>query len=203
MDPNATELKFKYNLKFSPPLLEENYISLEKWRIIFYRMGMIGKNKTTAVSYGDLAKRILVGENEFIITGLDTGEFANLDGTQYTRVTKCDLRKKTIEGIGPIAPSKDTHIHFLLFKSCPQINFIFHIVHEPLFEHVIKNENNILVDPFNRDFEAAEISIANTIQDRSSGILALKELPNNLISFGPSAEIAGKLILDTLRESRN
>lgn len=202
MSPAPTDIKFKHNLKFSPPLLEENFIALEKWRIIFYRIGMIGQNKSEGLSYGDLSKRILVGENEFIITGANTGQFANLDGAQYTRVKKCDVRKKIIEAIGPIAPSNTTHMHFLIFKNCPQINFIFHLNHEGIYQHVKKNENQCLQDTFSKDFEAAEISISDTIQQQSSGLLALTSVPGDLICYGPSAEIAGKLVLDTLRESK-
>ena len=202
MSATPAEIKFKHNLKFSPPLLEENYIALEKWRIILYRMGMIGINKTNGLSYGDLSKRILVGENEFIISGANTGKYANLDGAQYTRVKKCDVRKKTIEAVGPIAPSSATHMHFLIFKNCPQINFIFHIKHEGIFEFIKKNENQCLQDSFSKDFEAAEISLTDVIDQKSSGLLALTSLPSELICFGPSAEIVGKLILDTLRESK-
>lgn len=202
MSPTPSEIKFKHNLKFSPPLLEENYIALEKWRIIFYRMGMIGKNKTTELSYGDLSKRILVGENEFIITGSNTGQYANLDGSQYTRVKKCDVRKKVIEAIGPIAPSQTTHMHFLIFKNCPQINFIFHLFHQPIFDFIQNKGGQCLPDTFSKDFEAAEISISDTIQQQSSGLMALTNLPGHIICYGPSAEIAGKLVLDTLRESK-
>ena len=165
-------------------------------------MGMIGTNKTNGVSYGDLSKRILVGENEFIISGANTGKYANLDGTQYTRVKKCDVRKKTIEAVGPIAPSTSSHMHYLIFKNCPQVNFIFHLKHEGIFDFVNKDENQRLEDTFSKDFEAAEISLSNIIEQKSSGLLALTSLPHELICFGASAEIVGKLVLDTLRESK-
>ena len=191
--------KFKFNLKFSPALHEDNYISLEKWRIILYRMSMIGEYKTKELSYGDLSKRILVGEDQFIITGNGTGMYANLDGTQYSRVLKCDLKRLTVEATGPIAPSAQSYLHFLFYKTCPQINFLFQIEHSDLASFMQQGDfTKLTTDP---DFDIMAQQIQSKIGDQSSGIIVTEQ--NQILSFGPTPELAGKLVLETLKNSKN
>lgn len=198
---SSSPVKFKFNLKFSPALHEDNYLSLEKWRIILYRMGTIGEYKSNSVSYGDLSKRILVGENQFIISGNETGKYANLDGSQYSRVLKCDLKKLNIDASGPIAPSNNSYLHYVLYESCPQINFIFQIDHQGLAEYLEKqNFDSLEIGP---DFEQLKQDVQSTIGEKPSGIMLVKSEPHQIITFGATAEIAGKMILETLKESKN
>lgn len=194
--------KFKHNLKFSPALHEDNYLSLEKWRVILHRMNLIGENKKDGSEFGNLSKRILVGEDQFIINGFQTGPLANLDGYHYTRVIKCDLNKMIIEASGPIAPSNQAFLHFILYNSCPQINFIFHITSAALWSYLLK-ESETTFDLDNSPPSSSTLEVAkNCISQKPSGILALSQHQDRVIAFGPTTDITGKLILETLKKAK-
>ena len=77
-------IKFKFNLKLTKALNEELYIQLEKWRVIFHKMGLIGEYPTNKVGYGNLSKREVSGSDAFIITGTQTGKYANRNGSYYS-----------------------------------------------------------------------------------------------------------------------
>ena len=72
-------IKFKFTLKKAPPLDEGSYIELEKWRIILFKMKLIGEYPIEKVGYGNISRKIAGTENEFIISGTQTGKYQNLN----------------------------------------------------------------------------------------------------------------------------
>src|SRR5690606_14986939 len=100
------------SLKKTPALSADEYVDVEKWRAILFRMGLVGEYPNTTVGYGNLSKKISGSDNQFIITGSQTGRFPHLNGKQYTRVLKCSPDKATIEAQGPIAPSSEAMTHY-------------------------------------------------------------------------------------------
>ena len=200
---NNSVIKYKFNLKMSSPINEEHFLELEKWRSIFHKMNLIGEYRTTKVGYGNLSKRILPNEESFIITGAGTGGYAHLSGMQYTKVTKCNLPKLTIEAVGPIAPDDETLTHHAIYLNNPHIHFIYHIHNIQLWNYMLKSgldNTDEEVDHRSLDFSNAAKVI---IQNKKQGIFALSDLEGGVIAYADTAENAGKIILETLKSSRN
>lgn len=200
--PNDGVIKFKFNLKMSSPVNEEHFLELEKWRSIFHKMGLIGEYKTTKVGFGNLSKRLLPGEDQFIITGAGTGVYPHLSGMQYTKVTKCVLSKLSIEAIGPIAPDSESLTHFAIYSKNSHIHFIFHIHNIQLWNYMLKHDLEQTAQDINHhglDFQQAA---TDCIQGKKTGILAIADLEGGIIAYADTAENAGKIILETLKQSR-
>jgi hypothetical protein len=200
--PSEGVIKFKFNLKMSSELEEDQYLDIEKWRVILFKMNLIGEYPIEKVGFGNLSKRAVIGQNEFIITGTQTGKHPNLNGRQYTKVNKCDLNKMTIDTVGPIAPSSESVTHYSIYSHCPQIHVVFHVHHKDLWEFMLKN--NFDATPKGIDYGTQDMAIAaqNCIGTNTQGIFAMSGHEDGIIAYGSTVEEAGKIILDTLKESR-
>lgn len=194
-------IKFKYNLKLGSSIEQQLYIELEKWRVLLFKMGLIGEYPIEKVGYGNLSKKV-DASNRFIITGTQTGRLSQLTGSHYTKVTKCDLHKMTVEATGPIAPSSESLTHYAIYSSCNQISTIFHIHNTALWNYMIQHdleatEKNIGYGTFEMA-EAAKKCIGN----KTSGVFVMKGHQDGIISYGSSSEEAGKQILELIKQSK-
>lgn len=195
-------IKFKFTLKKAPPLEERSYIELEKWRVILFKMGLIGEYPEEKVGYGNLSRKIAGTLGEFIITGTQTGRFPHLNGLQYTRVIKCNLGKMNVEAAGPIAPSSESLTHFAIYDSCPQINAIFHVHSKQLWQYMLDQNMDATGDDISYGTSQMAQEAKRCIGNKKSGIFAMKGHEDGVISYGASIEEAGKIILDVFKQSR-
>ena len=200
--PSEGVIKFKYNLKMGKPFEEKLYINIEKWRVILFKMNFIGEYLTEKVGYGNLSQRVQPGEMPFIITGTQTGKWPHLNGSMYTKVTNCNMSKMTIDAIGPIAPSSESVTHHAIYEYGQKINCIFHVHHSELWNYMLRN--NFDKTPPNIEYGTIEMARAmnSCINQKHSGIFVMAGHQDGIISYGSSAEEAGKILLDTLKESR-
>lgn len=195
-------IKFKFTLKKSRPLDEGSYIELEKWRVILFKMGLIGEYPEEKVGYGNLSRKIAGTENHFIITGTQTGRLAYLNGLHYTKVTKCNLAKMTVEAAGPIAPSSESLTHFAIYNACPHINAIFHVHSEKLWNYMIQNNMDSTSESISYGTQDMAEEAKKCIGNKKSGVFVMKGHQDGVISYGTSIEEAGKIILDVFKQSK-
>ncbi len=200
--PSEGVIKFKYNLKLSGALKEIDYIEIEKWRVILHKMNLIGECPTEKVGYGNLSKRALEGDNEFMITGSQTGKHAHLNGNQYVRIKKCNLKKMSLEAIGSTAPSSESLTHFAIYSTCPQINYIFHIHNKDLWKYMLANDHDKTPPEINYGTQAMADAAKECIQSKEVGIFAMEGHEDGIIAYGPNPESTGKIILSILKQSR-
>jgi ribulose-5-phosphate 4-epimerase/fuculose-1-phosphate aldolase len=196
--PTEGVIKFKFSLKRSLPLEENLYIEIEKWRALLFKMKFIGEYPIEKVGYGNLSKR--TEDNQFVITGTQTGQHANLNGSYYTLVSKCDLLKMNIEALGPVAPSSESLTHFAIYSTCPQIKYIYHVHHKDVWNFMLENDYDKTGDSI--EYGTQEMADASKlcIGTKSSGIFAMEGHEDGIIAYGTTAEETGKIILDTLKE---
>ncbi len=201
--PKEGVIKFKFNLKMAPKIEEKHFIHLEKWRAILFKMNLIGEYPIDKVGFGNLSAKVSQDSNEFIITGTQTGKYPHLNGSQYTRITKCDPKKMTIDAIGPIAPSSETITHHVIYSISSKINVVFHVHHKDLWQYMLNNGYD--KTPENVDYGTKEMAEAakKCIGDKSSGIFVMAGHEDGIVSYAPTVEEAGKIILDTLKKSRS
>ena len=195
-------IKFKFTLKKAPPLDEGSYIELEKWRVILFKMKLIGEYPIEKVGYGNLSRKITGTDNEFIITGTQTGKFSNLSGLQYTRVVKCNLAKMNVEAAGPTAPSSESLTHYAIYNACPHINAIFHVHSKELWQYMIDKGMDATSESISYGTTQMATEAKKCIGNKKSGVFVMKGHEDGVISYGTSIEEAGKIILDTFKQSR-
>jgi hypothetical protein len=193
-------IKFSFSLKKTGPLLPESYLDIEKWRVLFYKMNLIGEYPSEKIGFGNLSKRIQKGKDEFIITGSQTGHLPHLEGHHYTKITKCIPEKNLIESIGPISPSSESMTHWSLYKNDSSANYIFHVHHNELWNFLI---NKMQFTDHNIKYGTVEMANAMMeMVNRKLKIFAMGGHLDGVIAYGPTADEVGKLVIDTFRMCR-
>tara|TARA_B100001971_G_scaffold215193_1_gene259974 strand:- start:60585 stop:61196 length:612 start_codon:yes stop_codon:yes gene_type:complete len=194
-------IKFKCTLKKTGALDESLFLNIEKWRTILYKISLIGEYKKEGLGYGNLSRR--VAQDEFVITGTQTGKYPNLTGHQYTRVVKCNLATMKVEATGPTNPSSESLTHYAIYSQCPQIQFVFHVHHKGLWEFMLNNGYDQTAD--NIDYGTQEMAneAIRCIGNKKFGIFAMKGHEDGVISYAQTSEDAGKILLETLKQSKS
>lgn len=192
--------KFKLTLKRMSAPQAEDVLPIEKWRAILWRLNLIGEYPSDGVGFGNLSQRLSQPKNAFIITGTQTGKYPHLKREHYTRVVSCDLQRNTCLAEGPIAPSSESLTHYAIYESHPQIGAVFHVHHTELWERLIQQGAPSVDESVAYGTKDMADAANRTINGASEGYFVMKGHQDGLVSYGPTPEIAGKILLKLYRE---
>lgn len=191
-------IKFKLTLKRAPAPEMNQVIALEKWRALFFKLALIGEYPIDKIGYGNLSSRL--SKKTFIITGSQTGHLAHLQAHHYTKVIDCDLKKGSVTAEGLIPPSSESLTHFGIYEANPNIQYVFHVHHQKLWEMLHNGPFDSINDDVAYGTQEMAEAAADLLKNKSSGIFVMKGHEDGIISYGATAEEAGKIILDLYRK---
>jgi hypothetical protein len=191
-------IKFKLTLKRAPAPEMNQVIALEKWRALFFKLGLIGEYPTDKIGYGNLSSRL--SKKSFIVTGSQTGHLAHLLAHHYTKVINCDLKKGSVTAEGLIPPSSESLTHFGIYQANPAIQYVFHVHHQKLWQMLIQNSFDYINDDVSYGTQEMANAASLLLGNKTSGIFVMKGHEDGIISYGATAEEAGKIILDLYRK---
>lgn len=190
-------IKFRFTLKRAPAPEMNQVIALEKWRALFFKLSLIGEYPIDKIGYGNLSSRLQ--KKSFIITGTQTGHLAHLQAHHYTKVIDCDLKKGLVSAEGLIPPSSESLTHWAIYEANPSIQYVFHVHHNKLW-NLLQNTD---CDAIPEDIPYGTLEMADAAQKvmagKTSGVIVMKGHEDGIISYGPTAEDAGKSLLDLYR----
>lgn len=191
-------IKFKLTLKRAPAPEQAQFIALEKWRALFYKLTLIGEYPNEKIGYGNLSSRL--PKKAFIITGSQTGHLAHLQAHHYTKVIDCDLKKGLVSAEGLIPPSSESLTHYGIYEANPAIQYVFHVHHPKLWE-ILQNGD---CDYISEDIQYGTQEMANAactlLASKTSGIFVMKGHEDGIISYATTADDAGKNLLELYRK---
>lgn len=200
MNNNRDEgvIKFKFTLKRAPAPEMNQVIALEKWRALFFKLGLVGEYPTEKIGYGNLSSRLT--KKSFLITGTQTGHLAHLQAHHYTKVIDCDLKKGSVTAEGLIPPSSESLTHFGIYEANPAIQFVFHVHHQALWKMLMDGPYDFISEDIPYGTQEMAQAASSLLSDKTSGIFVMKGHEDGVIAYGTSAEEAGKNILDFYRK---
>ncbi len=123
----------KYNLDWQetePLIPAEEFITLNTWREVLYKLEMIGINDQ-GLGFGNISVRKDRTRN-FYITGSMTGSITTLGEEHYCLVTGFDINSNALSCKGPVRASSESMTHAVVYSSRPEMNAVIHI-HHPVF----------------------------------------------------------------------
>jgi hypothetical protein len=125
-------IKFESRWKRTRALDHPEILELIKWRAPLYAAGLIGFFAESGIGYGNLSAR--AGQpGEFIVSGTQTGHFAELDNAHFSLVTRIDLANNLVCSEGASEASSESMTHAILYEMDPGIRAVVHIHHESLW----------------------------------------------------------------------
>ena len=191
-------IKFKLTLKRAPAPEMDQVIALEKWRALFFKLNLIGEYPIEKVGFGNLSSRL--SKKSFIITGSQTGHLAHLQSHHYTKVMDCDLKKGSVTAEGLIPPSSESLTHFGMYEANPAIQYVFHVHHNELWKMLNSGSFDYIDEDIPYGTQEMAMAAQELLKGKSCGIFVMRGHEDGIISYGTTAEEAGKQILDIYRK---
>ncbi|HXH29750.1 MAG TPA: class II aldolase/adducin family protein [Bacteriovoracaceae bacterium] len=176
----------------------DQVIALEKWRALFFKLALIGEYPNENIGYGNLSSRLV--KKSFIITGSQTGHLPHLQAHHYTKVIECDLKKGSVTAEGLIPPSSESLTHYGIYEANSAIQYVFHVHHQKMWELLKNGHDDFIADTVaygTQEMAEAALSLLST---KSSGIFVMKGHEDGIVSYGTTADEAGKHILELYRK---
>jgi ribulose-5-phosphate 4-epimerase/fuculose-1-phosphate aldolase len=117
--------------------IPDNYLK----KINFYRSKLIDAELIGKISngpgFGNISIRTL--QNQFIITGSDTGGIETLTKSHLSKVYNVNIDKNTVWSKGITIASSESMSHYAIYKVKPEINSVIHIHSNKLWNE-LKNK---------------------------------------------------------------
>jgi ribulose-5-phosphate 4-epimerase/fuculose-1-phosphate aldolase len=193
----------KFDLRFTPapPLPRAQLATLNAWRTILHRLGLIGQDpeRYGGVGFGNVSMRLEPGSARFIVSGSQTGALTILDERHYSVVSDFDVAANRLVAEGPVAPSSESLTHGMLYALDPGIRFVFH-AHSPAIWRAAARlglpataahaayGTPAMAEEVRRLLAAAH----------ASGVFVMSGHEDGVVSFGATAEEAGVRLIGLL-----
>ncbi len=191
-------IKFKLTLKRAPAPEMNQVIALEKWRALFFKLGLIGEYPNEKIGFGNLSSRLI--KKSFIITGSQTGHLPHLQAHHYTKVIECDLKKGSVTAEGLIPPSSESLTHYGIYEANPNIQYVFHVHHALLWEKMQQGPFDFISGDIPYGTQEMAEAAQSLLADKTSGVFVMRGHDDGIVAYASTADEAGKLLLELYRK---
>jgi len=185
------------------PIELVEYLHLENWRKKLFHRNLIGEYLEEKIGFGnmsqfyDYAHFFKAPHPQFIITGTQTGKYADLDGWFYTRVLDYDIQKLNIKVMGPLEASSEALTHAAIYSHNHKIKAVFHIHSAKIWEGMINDGKQFT----QKDIPYGTVEMAYATQEcvgnANSGIFCMKGHQDGVVAYGRSLDEVGEIILES------
>ena len=180
---------FVSNKIFSDTEIEE----LKEWSEKFQKNGLTPEVEGNYT--GNLSFRSKEG---FVITASGLKNKENLTDDCFVYVKDYDEKNNTVYFEGKKQPSSELIMHHLIYKTCEDINAVFH-GHNDV---IVKNAEKLKLPVTEKEYESGTIELAKEVLKvlGDKKVIVLKN--HGFVSLGTTMKEAGELALDTLTQSK-
>ncbi|MFC4653713.1 MULTISPECIES: class II aldolase/adducin family protein [Rheinheimera] len=119
-------IKFQLNFQPAAVLTAGQISEINAWRTLLHQLGMLGQHPKRYDNYGfgNLSQRS--GQNEFMISGTQTGGPLQLQAADYALVTKVDIGCNQLWACGDTAPSSESMTHAAIYQADARVQVVVH-----------------------------------------------------------------------------
>ena len=172
----------KFNLQWEENPFEfsdPDFLSLNSCRQNLFELGLIG-SYPDGIGFGNISIR--TKNNEFIISGSETGNYKSLLKDHYALVTDFDIKRNFVHCIGQIKASSESMSHAALYKANKAINAVLHIHHKKLWDKYL---NKFPTTDKTAEFGTPELAFEiGKLSKIAEGIIIMGGHPEGIIIYG-------------------
>ena len=202
-----TEGVIKYQLHHQTTTAnpEWDIAAINTWRTLLYQLKLIGQqaDRYMGYGYGNISQR--TQDEQFLISGTQTGGIAELSAKNYCLVKATDLINNTLYSSGPCQPSSEALSHASVYSQDKTIQCIIH-AHSPEIWKATK-ALKLACTPKDAAYGTPDMAYAIS-QLFSSGQLEQQALftmlghEDGVVSFGQNFPQAACIMISTLAMAR-
>lgn len=188
-------IKFQAKWTPTPAFPESDIRALNQWRDQMYQHHLIGAYPD-GIGFGNISQRYR--QNQFLISGSATGNFAQLGPEHFALVSHFDIERNEVTCRGPIIASSESMSHATVYQECPEVQAVIHVHHLGLWEQW---KNRLPTTRASATYGSPEMAkeirrlLRESTVRRQEKIFVMAGHIEGLIAFGESLEAAGKVIL--------
>jgi len=194
----------KYRLDYEQSeTVTENVDYLNTWRSILHGLGLIGQDSSRYAGYGfgNLSQRSQVNDNQFVISGTQTGNLEVLEQSDYVCVNHCDIDKNHVIARGPVKPSSEALTHSMFYQLEPSIQCVIHVHSPVLWRFGLDHDypvTDVSVEYGTREMatEISRLYLSGRLLQQKTLVMAGHE--DGVICFGDSVDQAGLALVTLL-----
>lgn len=178
------------------------------WRRLLFEAGAVGQDpkRYDGAGYGNLSFRLTPysaerGARSFLITGTQTGGLAQLQLSDCCAVDRYDVARNTVCSTGETPPSSESLTHGAIYDLSPAIRFVFHGHIPELWQQAgrLRLPTTRPEVAYGTPAMATEMRrLYRTTNLSEVRCLAMAGHEDGVISFGRSAEEAGRVLISFL-----
>ena len=184
---------------FIPPLPQSEYAAVERYRKICNRLNLIGAYPD-GLGFGNISQLkdysmfYRSSKPQFIITGTQTGEMADLTGEHYTRIVDFDLDEFYVTGQGVVRASSETVTHGSIYQMNPNIRAIIHFHHPLLWKHMKEANYDSTGKWVLYGTQEMAVAVKDCVGDKTQGLFVMRGHEDGGVAYGPSLNAAMNII---------
>jgi L-ribulose-5-phosphate 4-epimerase len=193
-------IKFDLYWTEGPPLPAEDLAETIRWRQKLHDLGYIGMYPD-GIGFGNISCRW--EDDRFAISGTATGGIAEIRPEHFCLVTGFDLARNRLECLGPVRASAESMTHGAVYRTSRTTASVIHIHNLSFWEKLL-----FKVPTTREEIAYGTPEMAGEIQRlfKEEGleeyrILCMAGHREGIVSFGPTAESAGRNLLDWARST--
>jgi ribulose-5-phosphate 4-epimerase/fuculose-1-phosphate aldolase len=201
-------IKFAMEHEQGSALPATELAEVNAWRRILFQLALIGQDPARYGGYGfgNISCRIPPfngGPNQrtFVISGTQTGGIPNLEPAHYTLVTGYYPMRNLLVSKGPIRPSSESLTHGMVYDLAEDAHWVLH-AHSPhiwLQAAALELPMTAADVAYGTPEMAAEVERLFAESDvRARGIFGMGGHEDGIVTFGPTAEAAGSVLINYL-----
>ncbi|WP_031433143.1 class II aldolase/adducin family protein [Methylomarinum vadi] len=202
----GTEGVIKYQLHHRDVAIDRNVstANLSAWRLILFRLNLIGQNAARygGYGYGNISERL--GNDQFIISGTQTGHLALLEPQHFAVVDRAEPGSNRLYSHGHCNPSSEALTHAILYQQNNAIGAVIH-VHCPEIWCRTKTLE-LPFTPENIPYGTVDMVVAVTNLFTQNafdqcGIFSMLGHEDGIVAFGSNITEAATLLIDKLSQA--
>jgi L-ribulose-5-phosphate 4-epimerase len=182
---------------------EDIFTQLETARAQLYELGLIGMYPD-GIGFGNISVKF--GESKsFIITGSATGQFAKLNQSHYSLVTRYDFEKNTISCSGRTKASSESLTHAAVYESLPEVGAVVHVHCLWLWEKLLNDypATSSEIEYGTPEMADAIGKLASEINGTEEKIIVMGGHREGILAFGSTLMEATSQILNIYNRYKN
>jgi len=119
------------------PLL--SLTEINAWRTIAVRLDLIGQipERYDNIGFGNISQRIDAYNDQFIISGTQTGHIEHLSPEHYCLIVKADPRQNRLQSCGLCKPSSESLTHAGIYAQSNAIQAVIHAHSPEIWQHTM------------------------------------------------------------------
>lgn len=187
----------KYNCEWENKAIaisEGVFKELDKWRDKLYKLNLIGVYDN-GIGFGNISQKF--DDKQFIITGSATGSKDYLKPSDYALVTQWDYDGNSLSCVGNTKASSESLSHAAVYESAIHAQAVIHIHSMPLWEKY-KHSLPTTSDKIAYGTPAMAYAIKELVEkenQKNSGVIVMAGHEEGILSYAPTLNKAGELIL--------